>query len=206
MDISLIQPRPLSVLENGTRPVFRAGLEWWRQNDGVIRTDDEVRAILRHMQLSVVEQIGVTPPYLHVGEKSLAARVWGDDWAIASAGLPGLPDEEFDKIITDEYGECVIEKKPFMHTVIAPLDHPKHGECVIHYDRLLMPVRFPSGITLVGSLQFLRSLVVLKGTEYLVGTSTPANHQDSRWDVQSSGIRMVHSDGSLRARGTQTSR
>ncbi len=169
--------QPISFLSDKALPNLKRGFKWWELSDGIIGTDQETSAILENIQISIIQQEDKIPPLIHAGMTSVTALVFGQNWAKNCNGST-LPDEEFDQAVTEQYIRVLTENKPLVHEIIAPLYHPIKGNCLVSYERLLLPCRFRGGGNVIGSVTGLKSFSVLPNIPNQDDPSKPANRSD----------------------------
>ncbi|WP_085904466.1 hypothetical protein [Kiloniella majae] len=150
------------------------GLEWWQNSGGIIGRDQATTRILENLQISVIQREDRIPPLIHAGNTSVTAQVFGHNWAETCTGST-LPDAEFDLAVTESYIKVLEDNKPVAHEVVAPLVHPVKGNCLVSYQRLLLPCRFKSGGNVIGSITSLKSFYVEQDIPNHDAPSTPAN-------------------------------
>ena len=154
-----INSKSLSFLDSEALPRLRRGFNWWEQSGGIIGRDNETNTILDNMQISIIEDETRIPPLVHAGMTSVTAMVFGRNWALDCKGAT-LPDENFDQTVTEQYRKVLENKIPLVHHVVAPLEHPKKGACIVSYERLLLPCRYKGGGDVIGSVTGMRSFAL----------------------------------------------
>ncbi len=174
MVIEHITPKPISFLSHEALPILQRGLNWWEQSGGIIGTDKETSLILQNLQISIIQREDRLPPLVHAGTTSVTAIVFGQNWATQCTGAT-LPDHDFDQTITEHYIKVLKENTPLVHEILAPLQHPEKGPCLVSYQRLLLPCRFKSGGNVIGSVTGLKSFSALPNTPDHSAPSRQAN-------------------------------
>ena len=177
MTTELLTEKSLSVISNQAISSLTRGLNWWQQSDGIIGNDKETTAILENLQISILQREGEIPPLIHAGMASVTAIVFGQNWAEKCTGST-LPDEEFDLTVTEHYIKVLNDNAPLFHEITAPLYHPEKGNCIVNYERLLLPCRFLSGGNVIGSVTHLKSFSILPDTPNHDDPSRQASLQD----------------------------
>ncbi len=137
-----IEPMPIErLLEEA--PVFVEALEWHRACLGrAAHASDAFEALLPDLQLFA--QVTEGAPYLHCGQRTTTAEIYGADFATRVVGQRDLPGEPAARALSAVYAEAAAGRRPIAQHVrialtIGGLTH------LVGYHRLVLPLRLSLG-------------------------------------------------------------
>lgn len=141
--VAILDRRPLSFAADC--PYIEAGLDWHRSGAAIHSDDDRLAELFPQIQICNRDG-GFPPSFLYVGQESLTSIVFGDEFALRSAGVAGVPDADYERAVNAAYMEVADTLKPTLHRIKSTMRPAWGGRIGMIYDRLIVPCAMRSGL------------------------------------------------------------
>ncbi len=123
-------------------PMLRASWKLWERTRGLISDGAAGLArLLPFMQISVPNQHGERPRFVHIGGRTTCAVLWRDWSAREGLASCSIPDEKLEVLVSQAYSRVLETGDPQFDDIIAPIARADGEYAWLPYRRLILPCR-----------------------------------------------------------------
>lgn len=127
-------------------PMLRASWKLWNRTRGLISDGAAGLArLLPFMQISVPNDHGERPRFVHIGSRTTCAVLWRDWTAKEGLSSATIPDQALEEVVGLAYQGVLESGQPRLDDIIAPIVRADGEYGWLPYRRLILPCRLANG-------------------------------------------------------------